>query len=95
VTQLLGVTISNIAWLTYDNSDHGSILGVGDRMEDAMYKDRKESGGERLFRLKAHRTGAEEESSRVVQFHLLGSITDTQPIRVSRERGLGDAAVSI
>jgi hypothetical protein len=64
-------------------------------MRNAMDKDR---GGVRLFRLplsQTHRTRGEETSLREARFHLLTSITDTKPIRVHRERRLGDNAFGI
>lgn len=40
-------------------------------------------------------TRTEDSSSRVVEFHLLKSITDTQPSVVRRERQLNDAVLGI
>jgi hypothetical protein len=79
------------------NGDQSSTNSVEKRMEKAMDEDKKDSGGVGWFRFlpsTTHRTRP-EGSSRVVQFHLLRSITDTQPILVTRERRLSDAALNI
>ena len=68
-------------------------------MEHATNKDEEESGGAMLSRLKlpfskGQRTRAEDAQSRLVQFRLLKSITDTQPTLVQRERRLSDTPLS-
>jgi hypothetical protein len=72
----------------YEREFHpGSTDRVEGRMRDAMDKDEKESAGVKLFHLplfKTHRTRPEETSSRDVRFHLLTSVTDTQPIVVQQ-----------
>jgi hypothetical protein len=70
-------------------------------MITAMNKDEKEeSGGVGLPRLKSlliktQRTRADDAPSRVVKFHLLTSITDTQPTLVPRGCRLSHAALGI
>jgi hypothetical protein len=63
-------------------------------MNEAMNRDKEES--EPLWRSpftsKTQKTRT-KDASRVVIFHLLRSITDTQAILVPRERQLGDAAL--
>ena len=79
------------------NGDQSSTNSVEKRMEKAMDEDKKESGGVGWFRFlpsTTHRTRP-EALSRVVQFHLLRSITDTQPILVTRERRLSDHPLDI
>ena len=76
------------------NGDQSTSNSVERRMQKAMDDDKKESGGGGLLRFLPHKTRV-EALSRVVQFYLLRSITDTQPIRVTRERKLSDAALNI
>jgi hypothetical protein len=64
-------------------------------MEKAMNRDGEESEPVwHPFPSKTRRTRT-EDASRVVDFHLLRSITDIQPTLVRRERQLGDAALRI
>ena len=64
-------------------------------MEKAMNKDKEESGEMRrrwqIF--KPQRKRAEDTPSRVVNFHLLKSITDMRPTLVPRERRLSNVAL--
>ena len=61
-------------------------------MKYAIKKDEEESGGVILSRLKL--PFAKTQRTRLVQFRLLKSITDTKPTLVQRERRLSDTALS-
>ena len=65
-------------------------------MNEAMNRDKEESepAWRSFFTSKPRRTRT-NDPSRVVIFHLLRSITDTQPTLVPRERQLGDAVLRI
>jgi hypothetical protein len=79
------------------NGDQSNSNGVKSRMQKAMDEDQKESGGGGLLRFlpfTTHGTGV-EAPSKVVHFHLQKSISNTQPIRVTRERRLGNVALNI
>jgi hypothetical protein len=70
-------------------------------MKEAMDKDNEEFGNSRYsttvprFITRIQRTRTEDASSRVVEFHLLRSITDNQPTIVQRERRLSYGLLGI
>ena len=76
------------------NGDQSSSIGVEKRMKNAKNEDQKESGGVGLLRSLPLTTGV-EAPSKVVHFHLQKSISNTQTIRVTRERRLRNAALNI